>query len=275
ATNSLIYNIARDAAESFGWSVSAIVPAAFFGVTTADISISVLSQITKAKFSFGQSDFLREGVHGKVTVNPVVELNKSKSVSSITSLSQPSSNITAVSSIASISNSSNKKSILLLVLALIFFGFAGFIVKQYYFPAQVVKKVEAPVPAKEEEVIEVPVVETPAVEEVPSIDRSIFKIRVLNSTSIKGLASKVQKAFITAGFTIATAGNSTDVLTSTEVALYRKVSKADEDEIRSILVEALGVNDINFVNYFDEEKGSGYTYGTVNDDAVVTIAGVK
>src|SRR3989338_2104749 len=275
ATNSIIYNIARDAVESLGSEVLAIVPSAFFGVTTSDITLNVFAQIAKANVSFGETDFMRKGPHGKIVPNPISIMNKNRHatpvVSSISSLSESP----AKSSIS-------KKSVFLVILTIILFGISGFLIKKYYLDGKNSKVTEQP-KLEMEVVSEAPAetpVEAPAIPEVTieevKVDKSDLRLFILNSTKISGLALKAKDALTELGYSNIEVGNSTDVLSSTQVLLLKNFPTEIKDEIKALLQEIFNVDEVEFVNYFDEEKSSSYTYGVFGDgyDLIIIISGV-
>src|SRR3989338_3594844 len=283
ATNSIIYNIARDAVESLGSEVLAIVQSAFFGVTTSDITLNVFAQIAKANVSYGEADFMRKGPHGKIVSNPISIMNKNRSatpvVSSISSLSESPA---GSSGVVEVKSSISKKSVFLVILTIVLFGISGFLIKKYYLDAKNSKVTEQP-KLEMEVVSEAPAetpVEAPAIPEVTieevKVDKSDLRLFILNSTKISGLALKAKDALTELGYSNIEVGNSTDVLSSTQVLLLKNFPTEIKDEIKALLQEIFNVDEVEFVNYFDEEKSSSYTYGVFGDgyDLIIIISGV-
>lgn len=250
ATNSLIYNLARDAIESSGLDVEAIVPSAFFGVTSTDITLNVFAQISKSKVSFGETDFMRKGEKGKVVPNPIT------SISALSSESSPFVETTTTS---------NKKNLLLILLIVVLFGTAGFILKKYYFSS------EDPKPEVSEVVEDLPVVESipeePSIEE-PTIliEKVDLRFEVLNSTKVSGLAGKVKDELTDFDYSNIQVGNSSEVLENTQMILYKQVPEEYITEITDSLKSVLSVEVIDVVEDFKE---------VYDFDIQIIIAGVK
>lgn len=266
ATNSLIYNIARDACESSGWEVEAIVPSAFFGVTSSDMTLNVFAQISKAKVSFGETDFMRKGPHGKIVTNPVTNMNKSKPVTSIAPAS------TSLAPDLTVTTSSvSKKTILMIALIVVLFSVAGFLIKKYYFTEKAVFEVPSVVeiPEKTQEpVVTETVVETPV--ETPSeafvIDKSELRFNILNSTKVSGLASKAKDAITAIGYSNIKVGNSTEILSNTQIFLYKGISEEYQTEISDTLKKTFNIETIDV----KEDLKEVYDF-----DVQITIAGVQ
>ncbi|PIR42715.1 hypothetical protein CO058_00650 [candidate division WWE3 bacterium CG_4_9_14_0_2_um_filter_35_11] len=244
ATNTMIYNIARDAVESLGSNVIAIVPAAFFGVTTSDITLNVFAQIAKANVSFGEADFMRKGPHGKIVPNPISVMNKNRPVNS--------------SGVVEVKSSISKKSVFLVILTIILFGISGFLIKKYYLDGKDSKVTEQP--KLEMEVVSEAPAETPAeaqaipeftIEEV-KVDKSDLRLSILNSTKISGLASKAKDAISKLGYSDFEVGNSKEVLTNVQIILYKDIPKEYLAEISESLKETFKVETIDVKEDFKE-----------------------
>lgn len=266
ATNMMIYNIARDAVESLGCSVIAIVPSAFFGVTTSDITLNVFAQIAKANVSFGETDFMRKGPHGKIVSNPISIMNKDRptqAVSSISSLSQAS---VSPSGVVEVKSSISKKSALLVVLAIALFGISGFLIKKYYLDDKNSKVTDQP--KLEMEVVKEPLVEVPVespivAEEV--VEKSDLRFNVLNSTKVSGLASKAKDAISKLGYSKFEVGNSKEVLTNVQIILYKDIPKEYLMEISESLKETFKVDEVDVKEDFKE---------VFDFDIQITLAGI-
>lgn len=276
AANSMIYNIARDAVESSGWEVEAIIPSAFFGVTSNDITINVFAQIAKSKVSFGESDFMRKGEHGKIVPNPVSIMNKNKPVTSIKGPSTSAASSQEVKPLVEKSITGNKKTIVMVVLIVVLFGTAGFLLKKYHFtdktkdnnvvtenvPIETLNTSESPTDVKSNDVAP----EVPTEKEPVAMDKVDLRFNILNSTKVSGLAGKTKETLISDGYSNIVVGNSTDVLDNTQVILYKQIPEEYLEEISSGLKTTLGVSIIDVKEDFKE---------VYDFDIQITIAGVK
>ncbi len=282
ATNSVIYNIARDAVESLGCSVIAIVPSAFFGVTTSDITLNVFAQIAKANVSFGETDFMRKGPHGKIVTNPISIMNKDRptpTVSSISSLSQASTTAGSAfgspSGVVEVKSTISKKSVFLVILAIALFGTSGFLIKKYYLDDKNSKVTDQP--KLEMEVLSAPVAETSVeapvvveeeITETPvasKVEKSDLRFNILNSTKVSGLASKAKDAISKLGYSKFEVGNSTEVLTNVQIILYKEIPEEYLTEISESIKETFKVDEVDVKEDFKE---------TFDFDIQITLAGI-
>jgi len=101
----------------------------------------------------------------------------------------------------------------------------------------------------------------PTVEE--DVDISTFKVKILNGTSVAGLAAKVQKQLEDVGFTVSGIGN------------------ADKKDYQQVVIQAKSTIPSSAVDKLKEAIGGTYTFGTQEelDDSeendIVVIVGVK